>query len=211
MDQRIVDHWNRSQQEDGARLQRRRALLEQVIADPYVAFPAAVRPLLPELAGRTVCIPSSGDNYAAFACHLLGARVTSCDLAERQLNAARSDAQEHGWDIDFRLADSMTLAGVPDGVYDLVYTSNGVHVWIRDLPGMYRQFCRVLKPGGRYVGFDTHPMICPFDDSEDHLSYDYLYSDAQQRKADGGRLYDWRQYPYAALPQCVALAAEKAR
>lgn len=30
-------------------------------------------------------MPSSGDNYAVFAFHLMGAIVTSCDIAERQV------------------------------------------------------------------------------------------------------------------------------
>jgi len=59
----------------------------------------------------------------------------------------------------------MTLEGIADSEYDLVYTSNGVHVWINDLKVMYQSFYRVLREAGYYIYFETHPFIRPFDDS----------------------------------------------
>jgi ubiquinone/menaquinone biosynthesis C-methylase UbiE len=57
--------------------------------------------------------------------------VTSTDIAENQLKNASKIANANGWEIDFRQADSMTLDGIPDSEFDLAYTSNGVHVWIK--------------------------------------------------------------------------------
>ena len=119
----------------------------------------------PDLRGKRVLVPSSGDNMAVFAFHLLGAKVTSCDIAERQLANAKKIADGNGWNIQFMQQDSMELDSIVESEYDLVYTSNGVHVWIPDLPKMYGNFIRVLKPGGRYIMFETHPFIRPFDDS----------------------------------------------
>jgi len=137
--------------------------------DPYRAFPeeiaAWLRQLYPDMRGMKILVPSSGDNLAAFAFHLLGAEVTSADLAENQLKNAKAIADARGWDIRFVQADSMSLEGIPSEAYDLVYTSNGAHVWISDLTRMYGSFRRVLKPGGRYIFFETHPFIRPFDDS----------------------------------------------
>lgn len=117
----------------------------------------------PDFHGLRVLVPSSGDNAAAFAFHLLGAEVTSTDIAERQLYNAKKIADAQGWDIRFIQDDSMKLEYVGDSEYDLVYTSNGVHVWINELAVMYRNFLRVLKPGGSYIMFETHPFIRPFD------------------------------------------------
>ena len=75
----------------------------------------------------------------------------------------------------------MKLKMVKSNEYDLVYTSNGVHVWIDDLPGMYRNFHRVLKNGGYDIFFDTHPMIRPFDDSRcDVVKIIKLYEDIKR-------------------------------
>ena len=157
-------------------------------ADPRRAFPPAVWQnictLFPDLHGKRVCVPSSGDNLAAFAFFLLGADVTSCDFAERQLENARQIADEQGWQLKFCVCDSTEMNGISDGSFDLVYTSNGVHTWIDDLPAMYRQFYRILKPGGHYLFFDTHPFIRPFDDESDRLQIKKRYDDMRDN--------DWR-------------------
>jgi len=142
--------------------------LDIIKSDPWRAFPREVREMLaaavPDLRGRRVLVASSGDNIAAFGFYLLGAVVTSADLSDRQLENAKKIADAQGFDIEFRQADTMTLDGLPDGAYDLVYTSNGAHVWLGDLGMMFRTFRRVLKPGGAVVSFDTHPFNRPFGD-----------------------------------------------
>ena len=139
--------------------------------NPMWAFPKPIQDLLessfPNLNGKRVLVPSSGDNGAVFAFHLLGANVTSADISEKQLANAKQYADKYGWNIKFVCADSMVLYGIKEGEYDLVYTSNRAHVWIDDLSAMYSSFHRVLKPNGRYIMFETHPIIRPFDDADD--------------------------------------------
>lgn len=141
--------------------------LEKIIANPAWAFPPEVWKMLcaafSSMKGKRVLVPSSGDNGAAFAFHLLGAKVTSVDISARQLANAKQISARRGWDIAFIKDDSMKLHRVPGGAYDLVYTSNGVHVWIDNLQSMYQNFIRVLKPEGHYIWFETHPFIRPFD------------------------------------------------
>jgi SAM-dependent methyltransferase len=166
----------------------------QVIENPTRAFPAAVYPLIQkyvgDLRGKKVLVPSSGDNVAVFGFHLLGAKVTSCDFAENQLKHPKAFADSHSWDIDFMLQNTMELDGIADNQYDLVYTSNGVHVWIDDLPGMYRNIHRALKPGGCSIFFETHPMKRPFDDS----TYQVIIKKPYEDIGPHGEVptYDWR-------------------
>jgi len=142
--------------------------INRIKENPWRAFPSVVRDMLQsafaDFRGLNVLVPSSGDNCAVIAFHLLGAQVTSADISERQLANAKQVTDANGWDIAYLCADSMTLEGVPDGAYDLVYTSNGVHVWIDDLPAMYRNFHRVLKPDGHYIMYEVHPFHRPFAD-----------------------------------------------
>ena len=150
-----------------------------VIKNPETAFPFAMRPIIKkymgDLNGKKVLVPSSGDNKAVFGFHLLGAKVTSCDIAENQLINAKAIADKYNWDIEFICQDSMKLDKIKDNEYDLVYTSNGVHVWIDDMPGMYKNFYRVLKPGGYNIFFETHPMIRPFNNSTYEVKIKKLY------------------------------------
>jgi SAM-dependent methyltransferase len=153
-----------------AQLNHCEAVLRPVLESPEKAFHQTVWGLIqkacPFLEGKRVCVPSSGDNLAVFAFAQLGAQVTSCDIAENQLANAQKVARREGLEgaIEFICTDTMTLAGVPDNSFDLVYTSNGVHVWLNDLPAMYRNICRVLRPGGWNILYDIHPFLRPFDD-----------------------------------------------
>ena len=144
--------------------------MQRLIQNPAGVFHHTVweiiRRYMPDLRGKKICVPSSGDNHAVFSFVMQGAQVTSCDIAENQLANAQRIAEQYGWDksIEFVCADTMKLDGIADNAYDFVYTSNGVHVWIDDLPGMYRHIHRILKPGGVYIMFDIHPFQRPFDD-----------------------------------------------
>lgn len=141
----------------------------KIIDSPVSAFHnttlSMIKEQFPDLRGKRVCVPSSGDNHAVFAFHLLGAKVTSCDISEKQLHHSSAIADKYGWDIEFICDDTMHLSNLQDHEFDLVYTSNGVHVWISDLDAMYRNIQRILKNDGIYVMFDIHPFMRPFGTS----------------------------------------------
>jgi SAM-dependent methyltransferase len=144
-------------------------LMSRIIEDPANAFHRTTWEMInkygPDLRGKKICVPSSGDNKAVFAFAMLGARLTSSDISENQLANAERIAKRHGWDqsIEFICSDTMRLEGIADDAYDFVYTSNGVHVWIDDLRGMYNNIYRILKPGGVYIMHEIHPFQRPFD------------------------------------------------
>lgn len=142
-------------------------MINGIIQNPASAFHPTtwelIKKYLPDLKGKKICVPSSGDNHAVFAFALLGAEVTSCDIAENQLANAERIAKQHGWDIEFICSDTMKLDNIKSEAYDFVYTSNGVHVWIDDLFNMYRSIHRVMKPGGVYILYEIHPFLRPFD------------------------------------------------
>jgi len=146
-------------------------VMNRIIEDPANAFHhttwVMINKYVPDLRGKRICVPSSGDNHAVFAFAMLGAMVTSCDIAENQLANAERVAKQYGWDssTEFICADTMKLDSIPNNTYDFVYTSNGVHVWIDDLRGMYRNIFRIIKPGGVYVMYEIHPFQRPFDDN----------------------------------------------
>lgn len=143
-------------------------VLRPILEAPAKAFHPAVWQLLtqyiPDFSDLRICVPSSGDNHAVFAFALLGAKVTSCDISSSQLQGAKSAAEALGLqdNIRFVQADTMTLAPLSDNTFDLVYTSNGVHVWLNDLPAMYRNIHRILKSSGLNILYEIHPFQRPF-------------------------------------------------
>lgn len=197
-------------------------ILDRIKNDPSVAFEKGtwrqIMHILPDMKGKKVCVPSSGDNHAVFAFALLGAQVTSCDISEKQLAAAKLKADEMGLDIRFIQADTMEVKAIEDGEYDLVYTSNGVHVWLNDLQKMYRNMHRILKKGGYYVMCDVHPFqrpfgsefqvvksytdVGPFED-EYNITFTWRIQDVMNAMADAGlsfvhmeEMMDEKDYDY---------------
>jgi len=163
------------------------------------AFPAVVldmiRQSFPDLSGKRVIVPSCGDCIMVYGFHLMGAKVTACDLSDSQLNNGKKIADKNGWDIEFIQQDSMKLDKVQDEFYDLLYTSNGVHVWIHDLLGMYENFHRVLKRGGRYIMGEIHPFLRPFKgQSNDGPKIEICkpYSDVGPHPNEGVFIYHWQ-------------------
>jgi len=161
--------WNESAAKYSAFIHSEKQM-NKIIENPANAFHGTawglIKSYLPDLHGKKICVPSSGDNHAVFAFAMLGAQTTSCDISENQLANAQRIAKEYGWDksIEFICADTMKLDQIPDNSYDFVYTSNGVHVWIDDLPSMYRNIHRIMKTGGVYIMFEIHPFLRPFDE-----------------------------------------------
>ena len=166
MADRIKDFWNETSDSEWYRSLRTEERISRLQEKPESAFHPAVyeliRKYLPELKGRRILLPSSGDNHAAFALAMMGAHVTSADISERQLENAAVIAEQLGLDIEFICDDTMKLSHIRDQAYDMVYTSNGTLSWISDIDSMYRNICRVLKPGGYSVMYDMHPFNRPF-------------------------------------------------
>ena len=158
--------WNETSDSDWYKSLRTEEQINRLKGDPPSAFHPAVweliRKYLPDVRNLRILLPSSGDNHVAFALAMMGARVTSADISERQLENAADIARQLRLDIEFICDDTMKLSRIPDQAFDMVYTSNGTLSWIDDLDGMYRNFCRVLKPGGYAVLYDLHPFNRPF-------------------------------------------------
>ena len=201
MNDKARDYWNNTasansdwryyQPDNPERLQH----ISEIIKMPERAFPSAMYPLIKKyignFQGKKICVPSSGDNLAVFGFHLLGAKVTSCDISQNQINNAKSVADKHNWNIEFFCQDSMILDKISNNEYDLVYTSNGVHVWIGDLPEMYKNFYRLLKKGGYNIFFETHPVCRPFDNTTYEIKIKKHYEDVCSLEYECPE-YSWR-------------------
>jgi SAM-dependent methyltransferase len=118
---------------------------------------------------------STGEESLSLA--VLGARVLAVDISERQLELARSKAQAAGVRVDFAAADIGALpVEIAAGGFDVVYTGGGVLVWVPDISIWAAVVAGALRPGGRLVLWDFHPVASAFeaDDDEVRLAYDYF-------------------------------------
>ena len=162
-------------------LRDRDGLWRRCALDPELAFEGEaleqIRRCYPELPGRRVCVIGSGDNYASFAIAGMGARVTSVDISQRQLDVAADRARTLGLALAFVRADATNLGALPQGSFDLVVSTNGFFVWIAELAALFTAVHAVLKRGGVYVFYDIHPFQRPWADNRDALLMEKPYTD----------------------------------
>ncbi len=145
--------------------------------DPGLAFRREELEYLGAVSEKDVCVLGSGDNLAVFALAGMGARVTSVDISQVQLDIAAERAGELGLDVSFVRADVTNLSSIGDGRFDLVYTGGHVAVWISDLSKYYSEASRILKPGGLLIVNEYHPFRRIWGPSSERLEIAYPYLD----------------------------------
>jgi SAM-dependent methyltransferase len=112
-----------------------------------------------------------------FALCGLGAKVTSVDISERQLDVARGRAAALGLAVEFVRADVVDLSCLGAATYDLVYTGGHVAVWVSDLRRYYAEAARILKPGGHLIVSEYHPFRRVWKTPENRLELGFNYFD----------------------------------
>jgi SAM-dependent methyltransferase len=114
----------------------------------------------------------TGPGFYAIILAARGYRVTAVDFSENMLAEARRNAGDLAGRIDFRQMDAHSL-DFPDGSFDVIVTRN--LTWnLADPARAYRDWLRVLRPGGAALIFDAN-------------WYAYLVDAEQQRAWDRDR------------------------
>ena len=120
--------------------------------------------LLPLLGGKPLRILDAGTG-TGFFCILLGKaghRMTGIDLSPNMIAEARGRAARHGVEARWIVGDAMRT-GLPAGSFDAVVTRN--RTWtLTDLRAAYREWNRLLAPGGVLVNFDADYGAVSFSD-----------------------------------------------
>jgi SAM-dependent methyltransferase len=136
--------------------------IEPLLADPdrlsdVVAFD---RPLLGDLTGLDVVHLQCHLGTDTLSLARLGGRVTGVDLSGASLAEARSIASRAGAEVDYVESDVYAAPDVlGDHRFDLVYTGIGAICWLPSIRRWAETVARLLRPGGRLVIRDAHPVL----------------------------------------------------
>jgi SAM-dependent methyltransferase len=114
------------------------------------------------------------DAKQAFSWTNLGATVTACDISPRAIEIARENACRIGSDVEFHVADAQTLERIPDGAFDIVFAT--YLSWFEDLPLAFRNWVRVLRPGGKLLVHTLHPLTFWLDESDGQVVTEHAYA-----------------------------------
>lgn len=115
----------------------------------------------------------------------MGASVVGADLSDKAIEKARELAQLTQADATFVCCDLFDLPQHLEGEFDIVFTSYGTVGWLPDLDRWATVIQHFLKPGGKFVFVEFHPVVWMFDDDFQKVGYRYFKSDPIIETASG--------------------------
>lgn len=104
----------------------------------------------------------------------MGASATGLDFSGAAIGEARKLALRSGLQAEFIEANVLDFQAGLEGQFDIVFTSYGVLGWLPQLDGWARNIARYLKPGGRSVLVEFHPVAWMYNNDFTHVEYAYF-------------------------------------
>lgn len=138
--------------------------------------------------------PVEGKQVLHLQCHFgqdslslarMGAQVTGLDISDVALSEARKLADQCGLQAEWVLSNVVEHQPRLDGRFDIVFTSFGTIGWLPDLAPWAANIKRYLKPGGRFVFVEFHPVVWMFDNDFRSVAYSYFNREAIVEEEEG--------------------------
>jgi SAM-dependent methyltransferase len=125
----------------------------------------------------------SGKKILHLQCHFgqdtislgrLGAIATGIDLSDNAINEANILTEKAGIETTFICSDVYDLPNHLNEQFDIVYTSYGTIGWLPDLDKWAKVISHFLKPEGKFIFVEFHPVVWMFDDNFKDIGYNYF-------------------------------------
>jgi len=156
IDPDTLAHW-----EERAGLHRELALYQQHLRrlrEDGSCLDALERDLVGDVRGRDLIHLQCHIGTDTLSWALAGARVVGVDFSPTALAVLADLAREFSVDVETLVADVQALPSTLDGRFDVVVTGWGALGWLGDLPAWAEGVARVLRPGGKVVVTEFHPL-----------------------------------------------------
>jgi SAM-dependent methyltransferase len=138
----------------------------------------------PDLRGRNVVHIQCHIGFDTIALARRGARLTGVDFSRASLAKAAELAERCGVTIEWVQANATALPDSLRGGFDVAYATIGAICWIEDIGAWMRSAAATLRPGGRLVLVEIHPLYAMVEAAGEPLRLDFPYA------FDGPRRFD---------------------
>jgi 2-polyprenyl-3-methyl-5-hydroxy-6-metoxy-1,4-benzoquinol methylase len=108
----------------------------------------------------------------------MGAKVVGVDLSDEAIQTAQKLNTELGLNAEFVVSDVLDAIGKIDQKFDFVFTSYGTIGWLPDLNKWAETIAHYLKPKGKLIFADFHPVVWMFDDAFEKIEFRYFQDKA---------------------------------
>lgn len=104
----------------------------------------------------------------------MGAKATGIDLSDKAIERAKEFSEKLGLDTQFICCDIYDAPKHLDEKFDIVFTSYGTIGWLPDLKKWADVVSHFLKPDGKFVFAEFHPVVWMFDNDFKEVFYSYF-------------------------------------
>lgn len=103
----------------------------------------------------------------------MGAKVTGIDISDKAIETAKKINDQLDLDAQFICCNVYDTLENINGKFDIVYTSYGTIGWLPDIDKWAEIISKSLKPNGKFIFVEFHPVIWMFDDDFKKIKYHY--------------------------------------
>lgn len=130
--------------------------------------------LLGDISGKKILHLQCHFGQDSISLSRMGAEVTGVDFSNVAIEKARHLTKECNTNTKFICCDVYDLPNHLDETFDLVFTSYGVLGWLPDMQTWARVVSQFLKPQGKLILVEFHPVLWMFDDKIEQVGYNYF-------------------------------------
>jgi 2-polyprenyl-3-methyl-5-hydroxy-6-metoxy-1,4-benzoquinol methylase len=149
------------------------------------------RPLIGDVSGLNGVHLQCHIGTDTVSLHRLGARMIGLDFSSVAIEQARAMVARSGDDVSFVESDVYDAATALAGEqFDLVFTGIGALCWLPSISSWAATVADLLKPGGRLIIREGHPMLWSLADTRTDsllvVDFPYFERDEPTVWVDGG-------------------------
>lgn len=104
----------------------------------------------------------------------MGFEVTALDFSKSAISQAQEISQQSRVEATFICADVMQPPAELIGQFEVVFISYGALLWLPDMKAYFKHAASYLKPGGKLICAEFHPIQYTFSDSGEPFHYPYF-------------------------------------
>lgn len=141
--------------------------------------------LLGDIQGKSVLHLQCHFGQDTLSLARMGASVTGVDFSENAIDAARKLSNELSINAQFHCCDVYSSPNIISEKFDIVYTTYGTIGWLPDIQKWANVIAHFLKPNGKLIFVEFHPVVWMFDDDFSHVAYNYFQEEAIIEEVSG--------------------------
>lgn len=130
--------------------------------------------ILGDVKGKTILHLQCHFGQDTISFSRMGAITTGVDFSDKAIDKARELAIINNTNTRFILSDVYSLPEVLEEKFDIVFTSYGTIGWLPNIERWAGVVSHFLKPGGKFVFAEFHPVVWMYDNDFSHVAYNYF-------------------------------------